>query len=131
MTGEMIKPQNAEKGEQFWEGKIGQWGTRVLGDEAYLIRPTYPQFFNLADKLKKMKMKASVEPFDVYQGPYIEIEGRAGMGKLWQNEKGWTLQTGMGWSSDPKLVELGNKDVPVKVRNILQTPLLKMPKVRM
>lgn len=127
----MGKPKGAEKGIAYWKDKIGTFGTHVLGDEAYLIRPNYPQFFNLADKLKKMKMKASVEPFDVYQGPYIEIEGRAGMGKLWQSEEGWTLQKGMGWSSDPKLVELGNRDILIKVRNILQTPLLKMPKVRM
>lgn len=54
MTGEMYKPPNAEKGEDYWDGKSGTLGMgRAIGDEAMLIRPNYPEFFDIADGLRQ------------------------------------------------------------------------------
>ena len=75
MTGEMLKPENADMGEEYWRGKVGTWGS-ILGDESYLIRPNYPEFFEIRDKARKIGFKdASVNPFDVYRGPYVEVKG--------------------------------------------------------
>ena len=41
-----------------------------------VTKESYPAFFALRDAInKRYKFKASVEPFDQYQGPYIFIEG--------------------------------------------------------
>ena len=75
MTGEMFKPKNADKGEDYWKDKTSAWGS-VLGDDSFLIRPNYPDFFELRDKIRELSFKeADVEPFDVYQGPYIDLLG--------------------------------------------------------
>lgn len=78
MTGEMTKPENAELGEEYWRGRRSWWGGSAIGDESLLIRPNYPEFFNLADELAGMGIDgATVRPFDTYQGPYISTpEGR-------------------------------------------------------
>lgn len=74
-TGEMFKPKDADKGESFWRDKTSTWG-RVIGDDAFLIRPNYPDFFELRDKLRGLNFEdASVQPWDVYQGPYIDLKG--------------------------------------------------------
>ena len=76
MTGEMIKLPNADKGEEYWKGKVGVYGYRILGDETYLIRPNYPEYYELRDELRKIGYKdADVEPWDVYTGPYIDLKG--------------------------------------------------------
>ena len=76
MTGEMFKPEGANKGESFWEGKRSAMGYSVIGDDAFLIRPNYPEFFELKDKIRRVGFRdASVQPFDVYQGPYIDLKG--------------------------------------------------------
>jgi hypothetical protein len=72
MTGEMVKPRNAELGNDYWKGKSTSW-SRIIGDEGVLIRPNYPDIFNLSDKLTDLGIENEVCPFDVYQGPYIEI----------------------------------------------------------
>ena len=75
MAGEMIKLQGAEKGEEYWKGKSGIWGS-ILGDGTYCIRPNYPTHFKLADALRRRGYKnATVEAFDTYQGPYIAVNG--------------------------------------------------------
>jgi hypothetical protein len=83
MTGEMIKPADAEKGEEYWKDKTGIFGYRILGDDAYLIRPNYPHIFNLADMLKKEGVNCDVKPFDVYQGPYLNCSGKKTNFKVW------------------------------------------------
>lgn len=84
MTGEMFKPENAEEGEAYWKEKSGLMGSgRALGDDALLIRPNYPHIFNLRDQLKKEGIKCEVEPFDVYQGPYLACEGKRSNFKVW------------------------------------------------
>jgi hypothetical protein len=70
MTGEMVMPENAELGEEYWKGRTTAWGS-IMGDESILIRPNYPDIFRLSDKLKEMGIQNQVFPFDVYQGPYI------------------------------------------------------------
>jgi hypothetical protein len=90
MTGEMVKPPNAEKGESYWKGKSGVMGMgRAIGDDSLLIRPNYPEFFALADELERKGLWVSVEPFDVYQGPYLST----GEGRLFHGERGdqWIL----------------------------------------
>lgn len=72
MTGEMVKPRNAELGNDYWKGKSTSWGS-IVGDEGVLIRPNYPDIFDLSDKLANLEIENEVRPFDVYQGPYIEI----------------------------------------------------------
>jgi hypothetical protein len=72
MTGEMVKPQNAELGNDYWNGKSSSLGS-IIGDEGVLIRPNYPDIFDLSEKLTSLGIENQVCPFDVYQGPYIEI----------------------------------------------------------
>jgi hypothetical protein len=72
MTGEMVKPRNAELGDDYWRGKSTSWGG-IVGDDRVLIRPNYPDIFVLSDKLTDLEIENDVCPFDVYQGPYIEI----------------------------------------------------------
>ena len=89
MTGEMSKPQNAELGEKYWSGKRTNMGYSAIGDESILIRPNYPDYFELADKLKEAGFEAEVEPFDVYQGPYIRLSEGSLFGKdIWKDENG-------------------------------------------
>ncbi|RLF28711.1 MAG: hypothetical protein DRN14_03685 [Thermoplasmata archaeon] len=89
MTGEMCKPKNAEKDEYYWEQYISPLGYRVLGDPGYLIRPNYPEIFDLKDFLEQTfpGLRCSVEPFDVYCGPYIStnigISIWYGQSKMW------------------------------------------------
>jgi hypothetical protein len=83
MTGEMIKPENAENSEEYWKSRISNFGYRILGDESYLIRPNYPDIFELRDEFKKHKVQCEVEPFDVYQGPYLSCRDRKGHFKVW------------------------------------------------
>ena len=72
----MIKPENADKGEDYWMGKIGIFGYSAIGDDAVLIRPNYPDIFDIRDRLRKIGYKeAEVEPFDVYRGPYVDTGG--------------------------------------------------------
>lgn len=86
MTGEMIKPANAEKDEKYWKDKTGLMGVGMaLGDDALLIRPNYPHIFNLRDQFKKEGIKCEVEPFDVYQGPYLACEGKRSNFKVWHD----------------------------------------------
>ena len=73
MTGEMVMPKNAELGEKYWKGRTTAWGS-IMGDESILIRPNYPDVFDLSDKLKDMGIENEVCPFDVYQGPYIAFD---------------------------------------------------------
>ncbi|MEM0142512.1 MAG: hypothetical protein QXL94_00960 [Candidatus Parvarchaeum sp.] len=74
MTGEMYKPKNADKGERYWKGKLTNYGFNPIGNENILIRPNYPEFFDLADEIKKKTHEeAIVKPFDVYAGPYISV----------------------------------------------------------
>lgn len=76
MTGEMSKPKNAEKGESYWKGKKTNFGYSAIGDESIFIRPNYPEYFELADLLKKKcHVEATAEPFDVYQGGYVRVGG--------------------------------------------------------
>jgi hypothetical protein len=120
MTGEMFKPEHAEKGEAYWKDKSGTWG-RVLGDDAYCIRPNYPDYFALADSIKKkLHIKASVEPFDVYQGPYVHIGGEVKLGNapyqvsiggmsFWKDEEGmWIERHGIGIGSMSEPIEIGD-----------------------
>lgn|SRR5487761_276015 len=72
MTGEMVKPRNAELGDDYWKRKSSSWGG-IIGDEGALIRPNYPDIFDLSDKLTDLEIENEVSPFDVYQGPYIEV----------------------------------------------------------
>jgi hypothetical protein len=72
MTGEMVKARNAELGNDYWERKSSSWGS-IIGDEGVLIRPNYPDIFDLSDKLASLGVENEVRPFDVYRGPYIEI----------------------------------------------------------
>ena len=72
MTGEMMKPKNAELGEDYWKDKGSAWGS-AIGDEGLLIRPNYPDLFELSDQLKAIGIPNEVLPFDVYQGPYISV----------------------------------------------------------
>ena len=72
MTGEMSKPANAELGEEYWRDKGSTWG-RALGDDSLLIRPNYPDMFELSEKLKNAGIENEVCPFDIYQGPYISV----------------------------------------------------------
>lgn len=75
MTGEMFKPPHADLGETYWHGKPGLMGMgQAVGDDHLLIRPNYPEFFDLADELNARGIEAGVEPFDVYQGPYVSTE---------------------------------------------------------
>ena len=87
MTGEMFKPPDAEKGEEYWKGRTGVFGGYVLGDDAYLIRPNYPEVFKIAEILKKKKIESSVNPFDVYQGPYVGIGPYSRNGKIWGSDR--------------------------------------------
>ncbi len=96
MTGEMFKLPNAEKGEDYWKERTGAFGYRVLGDAAYLIRPNYPEVFKVADILKRNKIESTVNPFDIYQGPYVGIGPYSNLGKLWRSERedaGFMLET--------------------------------------
>jgi hypothetical protein len=96
MTGEMYKPPNTEKGEDYWAGKSGTLGMgSAIGDDSYLIRPNYPTFFELADKLKAAGVDAEALPFDTYQGPYI----RTPIGRLFhgESENGWVLLEGSAY----------------------------------
>jgi len=81
MAGEQFKPQNAEKGEEYWKDKYGAWG-RILGDDTYCIRPNYSLHFAIMDGLKKAGYDTDVQAFDTYQGPYIVVgpDIRAGSG---------------------------------------------------
>ena len=91
MTGEMIKPKNADRDESYWKDKTGIFG-RILGDESFLIKPNYPDFFELRDKIRKIGYRnADVEPFDVYRGPYIDLKG-VEVGKQPYNRGGLSLQ---------------------------------------
>lgn len=84
MTGEMFKPEHAEEGEEYWRGKSGLMGMgRALGDDALLIRPNYPHIFDLRDTLKSEGIKCEVKPFDVYQGPYLDCQGKKKNFKVW------------------------------------------------
>jgi len=83
MTGEMFKPEHAEKGEKYWKGKLTGYGTYALGDEAVLIKPNYPHIFRLKDELKSEGIICEVKPFDVYQGPYLACRGKRTNFKVW------------------------------------------------
>lgn len=72
MTGEMVKPKNAELGQEYWKGRSTSWGS-VIGDEGILVRPNYPDIFELSDKLISVGIENRVLPFDVYQGPFVDI----------------------------------------------------------
>ena len=72
MTGEMVKPKNAELGEDYWKDKGSTW-SMAIGDEGLLIRPNYPDMFELSDKLKMIGITNEICPFDVYQGPYVSV----------------------------------------------------------
>lgn len=72
MTGEMVKPKNAELREDYWKSEGSAWGA-AIGDEGLLIRLNYPDIFELSDKLKTIGIQSEVCPFDVYQGPYISV----------------------------------------------------------
>jgi len=75
MTGEMIKPKNADREEEYWRDQT-LLGYRAIGDESFLIRPNYPIFFEFRDEIRKIGFKdADVEPWDTYQGPYIDLKG--------------------------------------------------------
>lgn len=89
MTGEMIKPDNAEKKESYWKGATIM-GCPVLGDPGVLIYPNYPEYFDTVEGLREMGHEAEVEPFDVYQGPYILVNNKY---KIWFEEDGLTLTT--------------------------------------
>jgi len=89
MTGEMCKPKNAHLDEYYWEQYLSPLGYNVLGDPGYCIRPNYPEIFDLQDFLNEQfpGINATVEPFDVYQGPYIStkigIRIWYGTSKMW------------------------------------------------
>ena len=101
MTGEMYKPKNAEKGESYWKGRTTGIGYSAIGDDGVLIRPNYPNFFRLADRLKRAGYRATVEPFDVYQGPYVSVAGCKIWGGKFPNE--WTIEyPGPGRDFDEK-----------------------------
>lgn len=68
----MVKPKNAELGNDYWKRKSFSWGS-IIGDEGVLIRPNYPDIFGLSDILTSLGIENEVRPFDVYQGPYIQI----------------------------------------------------------
>lgn len=87
MTGEMIKPPNAEKGEKYWKGKLTGYGTYALGDESVLIKPNYPHIFKLKNELKAEGLICDVKPFDVYQGPYLHCSGKRTDFKVWYNNE--------------------------------------------
>ena len=73
MTGEMVMPKNAELGEEDRKGRTTAWGS-IMGDESLLIRPNYPDIFELSDKLKKLGVGNEVRSFDVYSGLYIQFD---------------------------------------------------------
>lgn len=51
-----------------------------------VTRENYPEFFELSDLLHSKGYPASVEPFDQYQGPYVQC----GNLKFWLSEyRGW------------------------------------------
>ncbi|GAI34064.1 unnamed protein product [marine sediment metagenome] len=87
MTGEMVKPENAEKGEEYWKGKTGILGYHALGDPGVLIKPNYPQIFDLKDMLKSEGITCDVKPFDVYQGPYLACRGKRTDFKVWYEQE--------------------------------------------
>ncbi|GAG57559.1 unnamed protein product [marine sediment metagenome] len=83
MTGEMVKPEHAEKGEKYWKGKTGIFGYSVMGDPGVLIKPNYPHIFRLKNELKSEGITCEVKPFDVYQGPYLACSGKRTNFKVW------------------------------------------------
>lgn len=84
MTGEMIKPENADMDESYWKNRVGTFGHSVIGDNAYLIRPNYPKMFRLKDILKKNGFpEAEIHAFDTYQGAFIK-DNRSHC-KIWAN----------------------------------------------
>lgn len=83
MTGEMFKPENAERGEEYWKGRTAFFGSSALGDPGVLIKPNYSQIFELRDMLKAEGIKCEVKPFDVYQGPFLDCEGKRKNFKVW------------------------------------------------
>jgi hypothetical protein len=85
MTGEMNMPKGAELGEEYWKGRRTAWGS-VMGDESILIRPNYPDIFELSDKLKKLGIRNVVRPFDVYSGPYIQFDDLSSL-QIWYSEE--------------------------------------------
>ena len=85
MTGEMVMPKNAELGEEYWKGRTTAWGS-IMGDESLLIRPNYPDIFELSDKLKKLGVGNDVRPFDVYSGPYIQFGDLFSL-QIWYSEE--------------------------------------------
>lgn len=87
MTGEMIKPADAERDEEYWRRKTGLFGMAALGDPGVLIRPNYPHIFDLRDMFKAEGVQCDVEPFDVYQGPFLRCEGRKTHFKVWYDSE--------------------------------------------
>ncbi|MBU1067762.1 hypothetical protein KKE60_08240 [Patescibacteria group bacterium] len=87
MTGEMFKPPDDDRGKEYWKGRTSGLGYRVLGDEAYLIRPNYPELYGLKDALRREGIACEPMPFDVYQGPYLACTGKKARFKIWYNQK--------------------------------------------
>ena len=85
MTGEMVMPKNADLGDEYWKGRTTAWGS-IIGDESILIRPNYPDIFELSDKLKKLRVRNTVRPFDVYSGPYIQFDDLSSL-QIWYSEE--------------------------------------------
>jgi hypothetical protein len=71
MTGEMCKPAKADEIRNigYWQ-KVGG-----IDDAGVCIYPNYPKHFDMADKIKEIYKRASIEAHDVYMGPRIDIPG--------------------------------------------------------
>jgi predicted RNA-binding Zn-ribbon protein involved in translation (DUF1610 family) len=113
MTGEMVKPEKADeiRDIEYWN-KVGG-----VGDEGILIDPNYPIHFSMLDAIRKVFPDASIEAFDVYLGPKIDIPG---VGEVFradtEGEVQWIL-TLRCFSNGITFDRLGLLDILVKIRS--------------